>query len=527
MTFPSSTTEELADVREAAVSPGRDLHSFRSNLGHGSYRGVVFALNTAILVPVLLHRLGKEQFALLALATPFMRYGFNGVFDGGIGTGTIRFISREFARGDKEEVNRYISTSVLIYVMSMSLLFGLYYFLAPSLVPLVVGKDPSLYLVAKSFFGEAMGVYCLFLLSNPFFALFMGVQRVHLTHIVGTVVLLGELFGIVVMIPFGLTLQRIAWVYGLNAALGLVLCVSFGRWAFPSLRVGLRYVSRGCLKDLLGYGGRYSITVTTTLLNPVLDKLILARFVGLAEVAFYEAATRLMEVLKRLTQLVLLPIFPLAGAKQMAGRLSLQNLYRRVFSLNLMLSIGLYLIPATFAFEVFQAWLGPGSNLAATAFIFLAVTALSLALVGPATLMLAGMGELKPLVITGLISLGVNIAVSPLLAKAYGFTGLLIGTVMGYAVLNVLALGFLLRGRTEFAISWDQTLRSAALGVCGAVLPGCALSALLGKLPMHSGLLHLAVAGTVAAALYAGLTLIRADNRRILVRAFQSGRVLD
>src|SRR5205807_1929872 len=134
----------------------------------------------------------------------------------------------------------------------------------------------------------------LLLLSNPFFALLMGVQKVHLSHAVGTVSLLIELIGVLVLRPFGVTLSRVVLVYAVGAILSTLLCVVLVRLNFPHLRLRMGYVSRRSIRELVHYTARWSVTASTSLLAPVIDKLILARFVGLSSVAIYESAAKLV-----------------------------------------------------------------------------------------------------------------------------------------------------------------------------------------------------------------------------------------
>lgn len=89
------------------------LESFVSNILYGGLRGSVFFVNTLVVTPLLILGLGKEQFAILALATPMLRYGFNGVFDFGLATALARVVSRESA--DYANVNRYVTSAVLLY----------------------------------------------------------------------------------------------------------------------------------------------------------------------------------------------------------------------------------------------------------------------------------------------------------------------------------------------------------------------------------------------------------------------------
>jgi len=481
-------------------------------------------INTLVLVPLLLITLGKERFAILALVTPFMRYGFNGVFDFGIATGVVRHASRSFAVSDTERTNEYVSSSAAMYVGFGLALVVLFYLLAPLLLPLLVRGNFELYASARIVFARAVWIYVLFSLSNPFFALLMGVQKVEATHWIGTASLVIELFGILLLLPWGLTLARVTLVYMANAGLSLMLGVFLARRYFPSLRLRWRYVSMIRIKEILLYGLQFSTTTLVAILSPILDKLIVARFVGLNPVAFYEAAARLVELLKRATQLFLLPLFPIAGAtRETHGERERRRLYLPAFSANLFVSCGLYLIPCSLGYGIFCVWLGPESQVAARVFLVLCSTAFCQAVVGPLTMILLGTGRLKPLVVTALLGLAINITLSPILALYLGFWGVLAGSALAYGVVSLVFFVWSL-GVREFTISGRELIRLSGSAVLAGLLPGIALTHAfrLGDQPLRW--LKLIFAGTIATFVFVLVSLAQTDVRRMAARAFEHVR---
>jgi len=482
----------------------------------------VLLANTLVLTPILISRLGREQFAILALVTPFLRYGFNGVFDLGLATGLVRFVSRDFAAGDHVSINRYFTSSFWLYVTVGALLLVLYQLVSPSMLHSLLGLDRHLYATAQTALRQFLFIYAILLLSNPFFALLMGVQKVHLSHVVGTVSLLIELIGVLILVPLGLTLSRIVFVYGVGAIVSTLLCVILAYHYFPHLKLKLQFVARRSILDLAHYTARWSVTVSTSLLSPVIDKLILARFVGLSYVAIYEPAAKLVEILKRATQLLLLPIFPLAGAAAAnQTKEQRQAFYQRVSGANLVLSAGLYLIPMTAIFAIMRIWLGPElSGPAAWAFVVLSSTGFMLALVTPAALILAGTGRMRLLVTTGLTALSLNLFLSSMLAKHFGFRGLLAGTAFAYGGQSLLILTSLQRWK-EFTLNVRSFIRMGLVVVCGAVVPGLVLGAIFGQEP---GATKLAVLGALEIAIYCAALLTFKDNRKLAVTMTLHGR---
>jgi len=473
----------------------------------------VLFVNTLVLTPILISRLGREQFGILALVTPFLRYGFNGVFDLGVATGLVRFVSRDFAAGDFKSINKYFVGALLLNILagvSMLALYGLVSLLIPRSL---LGFDTHLYNTAQTVLWQLLWIYALLLLSNPFFALLMGIQKVHLSHFVGTVSLLVELIGILALLPFGLTISRVVLVYAIGAVLSTFLCVVLVRHHFPSLR--LETVPRGSVLELVHYTARWSVIVSASSLSPVIDKLLLARFVGLSYVAIYEAAARLVEILKRATQLFLLPLFPIAGAVvPNQSKEETQSFYQRFFGVNLAFNAGLYLIPATMTFGILRIWLGPEmSRTAGWAFLVLSVTAFVLAVAYPAVLMLAGTGRMRLLVVAALTALSLNIFLSPVLAKHFGFRGLLAGTVFVYGGQSLIIL-VSLQSQKEFALHGGSFLRGTLVAVASAVLPGLIFLRIFGQELQTSRLVEIGVLNIV---IYCSALLTLQENRNSAV----------
>jgi O-antigen/teichoic acid export membrane protein len=493
-----------------------------ANVGYGGIRGVVLFVNALVLTPILIFGLGKEQFAVLALVTPFLRYGFNGVFDLGLATGLVRFLSRDFAAGNYKGISGYFASGLLLYALAGVLVLGLYRLVSSLVLPSLLGLHGQLNAATGMALWHLLWVYVLLLLSNPFFALLMGVQKVHLSHAVGTVSLLIELIGVLVLVPFGVTLSRVVLVYAVGAILSTLLCVVLARRNFPHLRLRLDSVSRRGIRELVHYTARWSVTVSTSLLAPVIDKLILARFVGLSSVAIYEAAAKLVEILKRATQLFLLPLFPLAGAMAPSQtKEQTQVFYRRVFSANLAVSAGLYLIPATLTFGIARIWLGPElSGPVGWTFLVLSITAFILAVVGPAVWIFAGTGSMKLLVTTGLVALTLNVFLSSVLAKYFGFRGLLAGTAFAYGGQGLMILAGLQR-RKGFNLDVRSVLHAGVVAVGSAVAPGLILVKVFGR---EVGGTRLVAMGILSVGIYLLALLIFEENRKLMVSVIMHAR---
>lgn len=497
------------------------LESFVTNILYGGLRGSVFFVNTLVVTPLLIFGLGKDLFAILALATPMLRYGFNGVFDFGLATALARVVSRE--SGDYANVNRYVASAVLLYGAGAVFALIVFRLISPFVLDSMLRLDGQPRIAAHAALAQLLMVYVLLLLSNPFFALLVGIQKIHVSHAVGIVSLIAELVGVLALLPFGITLSRVVLVYALAAVLSAAFCVLMARRHFPMLNVRLRSASRAAISELLHYTGRWSVTVSVALITPILDKLILARFVGLSYVTAYEAATKLVDILRRTTQLLLLPLFPMAGATPTDSRGDLNLPYERILKINLAMNVGLYLIPATLGLAIMKIWLGSAlSRPAGSAFVVLAVTAFVLALAYPAVLILAGSGRLRTLVNAGLWAMGLNICLTPLLAKYFGFAGLLLGTAIVGCAQTLVMLGPLQR-QPAFALHAKHLLPLGLATVAAGSIPGVLLGKFYGA-EMSAVLLIAFALGNVV--LYAAAALAFQENRHVAVSIAHEFRCL-
>lgn len=430
----------------------------------------MFFANGVVTVPILLRCLGQTHFAAFALVAPFLRYGFNGIFDFGIATAVVRHVSRSYAEKDWPQVRAVITGAQVIYLCAGGALFFI------AFIALKTGGSRML-ASANVSFGSALlflAAYVIFLFTNPFFSLLMASGNVAATHLLGAVALLVELVGIVVLSHTALSLYMLGSLYIGNALLCGVIAIALATRQLGHLPLQWHHAAAQVPK-LLNFSTRYAVTLTSTLCAPLVDKLILAEFAGAAFVAAYEAAFRIAEILKRVTQLMLLPLFPMAGAREKHHIEEKNRLYRVAFSANLALSVGLYLIPVCMANIIFRGWLGMQTGTqAAIAFRALGGTAFVLALLAPAWSILTGTGRMPVMVCHGVATLILNLLIGAALGRAFGFRGELAGMALAQISVSLAVLVWLSRD-SEFKVGsttpiWMSFYILAAVAISTALL---------------------------------------------------------
>src|SRR5579863_1401883 len=211
------------------------------------------AVNIAVgffLSPFILHHLGDEAFGLWVLI--FSLTGYYGIFDFGIRSSLIRYVSKFQATGDKDELARLINTSLFTYSLVGLIL----------IVPTVLGGMyvDRLFHIPPSFLKDAR---ILFLMVGYSLALgfplgiaggiLEGLQKFYLLNWTNIVATLLRAVLIIYVLRHGLGLLSVALI-----TMAVPLLASAVRAVIAqrllAIPYGWKYVSRDSLKQVVNYG---------------------------------------------------------------------------------------------------------------------------------------------------------------------------------------------------------------------------------------------------------------------------------
>jgi len=396
-----------------------------------------FALGINILVgvflsPFILHRLGDAAFGIWVLI--FSVTGFYGIFDFGIRSSIIRYVSKYTATGDVEEVSQLINTALFTYtgVGVLSLLITLvgclyvdrFFHIAPAyestarLLLLLVGSSVAL--------GFPLGV---------FGGMLEGLQKFYILNWTN---ILSSLLRVVLIVFF---LNR---GYGLLTAalitVGIPLFFSFvrGAVALRALPVSFswRYVDRDAFRHMANYSGITFMIIVASRLRFKTDAVVIGTFISSAAITYFYAGSRLLdyagEVVSSLAQIFV----PMSSQSDAAGNL---DRLRKIFVAGNR-ACAFTTLPITTVFiilgkSIIELWVG--KKYVAQGYPVL------LTLIIPYTLMLMqsasgrvlfGMSKHGKFAIATLIEGAANVLLSILLVRPYGIIGDALGTAIPLAV---------------------------------------------------------------------------------------------
>jgi O-antigen/teichoic acid export membrane protein len=400
----------------------------------------VALLVSIIAVPLTISYLGSERYGLWM--TISMMLLWLTVSDLGLSSSLTNAVSEAYAHRDQEAARRYVATAFW-------LLFGIVFVLAVVMVVAWPFIDWVTLLnvsstAAKSEVGLAIGLAVfLYLINFPFtiIAKVLGAfQEGAIANYWAAGANIASLVLLLIVTRFAgglpwLVIAMLGSVFFVNAMSAIWLFW----WHKPWLRPSLVAFHRGSLQKLGRVGGMFFVVQIAALLLFQTDYLIIAHFRSPSEVTPYSLAWRLFSYSVLLQAMLVPSIWP-AYAEAFALRDAFWIV--RTFRLNLTVGLAitslLVVLLVMFGQPLIRVWAGAEAVPPQALLVWMGVWSIINAAMSPIGCILSGSGHMKGQVIYATLTAVANIALSILLVRPYGATGVIIATVVAYLVFNVI-----------------------------------------------------------------------------------------
>ncbi len=488
-----------------------------------------FALGTNVVVgfflwPMIVHRLGDDAAGIWILI--FSITGYYGLFDLGIRSSIIRYVSKTKATNDVEAASRVVSTSLFGYSC-----IGAFAFLITVVVSLFVNRFHS---VPPEFHSTAP--WLLFMVGTAVSLGFPlgvsggvleGLQRFDARRFpdIAATLLKGAL--IVFALHHGYGLLTVALITVAMPLLASVVCTIIAARLLP-VPIGLRYVDGATFREMATYGGTTLIIIVSARLRFRSDSIIIGAFLSSAAITYFNIGARIVdyagEVVENLAQLFV-PMSSQADALGETDRL------RKIFVAgNRFCALIIFPICAVLVMlgkSVIEAWVGV--RYVETSYPVLLILLLSTSLMlaqAASPRVLFGMSRHRTWAIVTLIEGLANIALSIALVRPFGIIGDAMGTAVPLAVTTICFLPWHLCRQLQIRIT--TYLREAYLLPLIVCVPLVVALFLMKQWFVPHNYVQLAAHLTVAGAVY-GLSLswAFASKRAMKVGTLHSPGPLD
>ena len=391
------------------------------------------ALGTNVLVgiflsPFILHRLGDAAYGIWVLI--FSVTGYYGLFDLGIRSSIIRYVSKYTATGDKEKLAQFVNTALFSYTGIGLLSMALTVFLSSSaehmfkippemhsqsrLLLLVVGASVSL--------GFPLGV---------FGGMLEGLQRFYILN----------------WTNIGSTLLRAALiVYFLNRGYGLIT-VAMITVALPILSsilraiivfrlcpvpLGLRYVNKESFRNMATYGGTTFLVIVAGRLRFRTDELVLGSMMSTVAITYFSIGARIVDYAQEFVASLAQIFVPMSSQSEAKGDLDhLRKLYIAGNRVCALLILPITVILVLLGKHVIRIWMGARYVPHSYPVLVVLIIPFALMLMQSASgRVLFGIGKHQSLAKVTLLEGIANLILSIALVPAWGVVGDALGTAI-------------------------------------------------------------------------------------------------
>ena len=276
------------------------------------------------LSPFLLHWLGDTAFGIWVLI--FSITGYYGLFDLGIRSSVVRYVSKFTATDDIQDLAKLVNTALFSYscIGALSLLVTVF---LSSYVDHIFKVPPELHLTARWLLlmvGAAVGLGFPLGVVGGYLD---GLQRFYVNNWANIAGDIARLVGIVVAVHYGRGLLTIA---AITVSLPVILSTIRGIIAYRIRPVpfGFKYVNRATFRTMANYSSVTLIIMIATQLKFKTDNIVIGTMISAAAVTYFSIGSRIVSYAQQVVMALAQNFLPIASQSEATGNM---DRLRKVF----------------------------------------------------------------------------------------------------------------------------------------------------------------------------------------------------
>lgn len=389
-----------------------------------------------LLTPYMLEVLGKARFGIWALAAVVTSYAQ--LSDIGMTTALVKFVAEYWVKKDIEKTSRIVSTAFFSFAIVGGLVAGSILLLRNPIVVSLLKVPPEFQSEALFVISGIVVIFYFNLLFSVYNSVLLGIQRMDVTNVIMVVSKVLRALGMWAFLAAGLGLKGLIWNGAIFSALTIMANVFCTKMLVAGLKANPFWFSFSALKGIVCYSANIFAAKLTGLAQDPINKIIIAAYLSLPFVAFYEVGGRVVLMVRQVFQIALSPLLPASSElDSVHNKKELEKIYFALSRMLYLFAVPIFLLVIVLAEPFIQIWLGNGYEWAARAIQFLLIGNLFSLLVTPQYVILQGIGRPQINTIAHAISTGINVVLAIILVHHIGFYGVLVGVVVALIISSI------------------------------------------------------------------------------------------
>lgn len=436
----------------------KNINSYLKGVTSGYAKTLLTMLIGLWMVPFTLQFLSRAEYGIFAIAADILIW--LGLLQLGTGATLSSRAAQLMGRRDTEHLSELASTAFILQAFA-------------ALLTLFVGGVISL--TVEHWFdtetpiaGLNMVVFILVLgasigiTAQVFNGLLVANKQIHVDNMLGILLFLIKIGLTVILLLMGYKLMALAWAALISTTIKSLISYARVKRYMPEINISVQLFKKEYVRDLLGNGIWFTVGGLAGILIVSLDKFMVGKFVSLEAVTSFIITGKLYIIAQMLhAQLfnVMRPYFGQLHGQAQTGRLA--ELYHAAFSASLFLSVlmasVIYLLNQWFI----GWWVGHDFYLGNTVSFLFALNFVLQSSVLPNRVLLASTLFKMPQqnmsrVIEGLL----NLALTIYLARNFGISGVLMGSIIATTIGSTLFMNLIARSYFQYDKSNGKSLLS-------------------------------------------------------------------
>jgi O-antigen/teichoic acid export membrane protein len=384
-----------------------------------------------LLTPIILRYLGQTAYGLWVVFGSVV--GYFGLLDFGINTATIKYTAEYRARNEQENVNKYISTILVVFIFIGVFIIVVCFGLTPFI--------PSLFNIPKDLIplGQIafliMGLnVALGLLGATFGNMIYGYQRVDVWKIFGIIQAIANASFAIIFLRLGFGLIGVVVASLSSVLILIILYLLFIHYSNYAIVIHPKLANVNMLKKIAPYSIRSFVLSLTSQVLYYTDNIVIGIFLGASLVTIYSIAYKLCFFATYMFSIITQTIFPtftrLYTIEDIDG---LESLYLKTVKISVVIMVPIGLFLGFFGRSFINLWVGEENFVGINVLLVLISMDFLHSFGTPAGLLLQAVGKNKAFMFSEMLNSSLNLLLSIILVKRIGLVGVALGTLIASA----------------------------------------------------------------------------------------------
>jgi O-antigen/teichoic acid export membrane protein len=257
--------------------------------------------------PFIIKCIGIERFGVWAIIGVIT--GYFSLFDFGVGSSFVKYLSEYYTRKEYDKINQVINTGLVFYSFFGIGVIGVTFVFIDQLL--------VLFKVSAALYGETKFVVLagivLFTCNNAlssFSSLQSGLQRMDVTNKIAIGMSLINVTGILTFLSLGYGLAGLMVNNIILFCIVTIVNIAVAFRLVPSLRLGVRFVNRRMLAQLFNIGYRVQMTKVAGVITTQTDKILIGYFLSLGLVTYYQLGSGIVGAVMGFSYMLVSALIP-------------------------------------------------------------------------------------------------------------------------------------------------------------------------------------------------------------------------